>query len=252
MNDFLGNSLKQQIIDTFQDTWMDLAYELTTPYTRLMSYYKCAMMEIETKFNVLNEEYSLAHDRNPINSIKSRLKSPRSIKDKLRKKNIPFSIDAIEENINDVAGIRVVCNSPEDVYSLADALLSQDDIKLISKKDYIANPKPNGYRSYHLIVSIPIFLAHEKRIMKVEIQLRTIAMDFWASLEHQLRYKKNVEFTAEMADELYQCAKVSADLDLRMEALRKKVDVSAEKNCETNKFHKLHQPLIKLAEDLRK
>lgn len=217
----IGSAFRQQIEDAFEAS----AYEFARPYIKLMTYYKCAMMEIETKFNVLNEEYSLEHNRNPINSIKTRLKSPHSLKDKLRRRNLPFSIETIEENINDVAGVRIVCNSPEDVYTLADALLLQDDVTLITKKDYIANPKPNGYRSLHLIVAIPIFLSKEKKMMKVEIQLRTIAMDFWASLEHQLRYKKDVEFTDEMADELYRCAELSADLDLRMEALRKKVNM---------------------------
>lgn len=221
-----GSVFRQQIIDAFKDISIDLAYESTMPYTRLMGYYKCAMMEIETKFNVLNEEYSLMHDYNPINSIKARLKSPISIKEKLKKKGIPFSLAAIEEHIRDVAGIRVVCNSPEDVYTLAEALIRQDDITLIEKKDYIKNPKPNGYRSYHLIVSIPIFLAHEKKEMKVEIQLRTIAMDFWATLEHRLRYKNDAPFTEDMARELYECAHISAELDLRMEALKKKVDTS--------------------------
>lgn len=219
-----GSSFRRQIIDAFQELSIDLAMEITKPYTRLMGYYKCAMMEIETKFNVLNEEYSLMHDYNPINSIKARLKSPTSIKEKLKKKGIPFSLAAIEEHIRDVAGIRVVCNSPEDVYTLAEALIRQDDITLIEKKDYIKNSKPNGYRSYHLIVSIPIFLAHEKKEMKVEIQLRTIAMDFWATLEHRLRYKKDTPFTEDMAKELYECARISAELDLRMEALKKKVD----------------------------
>lgn len=189
-------------------------------YINLMSYYRCAIMEIETKFNVLNEEFSLQFDRNPISSIKSRLKKPRSIQEKLKRKNLPLSVEAIEENLNDVAGVRVVCSFLEDVYLLADALLKQDDITLIEKKDYIANPKPNGYRSLHLIVSVPIFLANEKRMMRVEIQLRTIAMDFWASLEHQLRYKKDTEFTEAMMQELYQCAKISAELDNRMDALR--------------------------------
>ena len=187
---------------------------------RLMSYYKCAMMEIETKFNVLNEEYSLEHDRNPISSIKTRLKSLPSIEEKLKRRGLPLTVSAMEENLQDIAGVRVVCSFQADVYVLAKALLSQDDVTLIEKKDYIANPKPNGYRSLHIIVGIPIFLAHEKRMMKVEIQLRTIAMDFWASLEHQLRYKKDIEFTDEMAEELYQCGQMSADLDQRMDKLR--------------------------------
>lgn len=189
-------------------------------FNKLMAYYRCAIMEIETKFNVLNEEFSLQYDRNPINGMKSRLKKFSSIVEKLERKNIPMSVEAIEENLNDIAGIRVVCAFPDDVYMLADAFLAQDDITLIKKKDYIANPKPNGYRSLHLIVSVPIFLAHEKRVMKAEIQLRTIAMDSWASLEHQLRYKKDFEFTEHMANELQRCAELSAELDVRMDALR--------------------------------
>ena len=195
-----------------------------TDFDLLMAYYRCAMMEIETKFKVLNEEFSLEHDRNPISSIKTRIKSFESITEKVERKGLPFEVDSVEKYINDVAGIRVICTFPEDVYLLADSLLKQDDIMLIRRKDYIAEPKENGYRSLHLIVAVPIYLAHEKRLMKVEIQLRTLAMDFWASLEHQLRYKKDFEFTKEMADELKLCAEQSAALDLRMEALRKQVN----------------------------
>ena len=195
-----------------------------TDFDLLMAYYRCAMMEIETKFKVLNEEFSLEHDRNPISSIKTRIKSFESITEKVERKGLPFEVDSVEKYINDVAGIRVICTFPEDVYLLADALLKQDDIMLIRRTDYIAEPKENGYRSLHLIVAVPIYLAHEKRLMKVEIQLRTLAMDFWASLEHQLRYKKDFEFTKEMADELKLCAEQSAALDLRMEALRKQVN----------------------------
>lgn len=192
-------------------------------YTKLMSYYKCAMMEIETKFNVLNEEFSLRHDRNPINSIKTRLKSLPSIKEKLERRSLPLTVESIEQNLNDVAGIRVICAFPDDVYMLTNAFLQQDDITLVEKKDYIEKPKPNGYRSLHLIVSVPIFLANEKRLMRVEIQLRTIAMDCWASLEHQLRYKKESGLHAETADELLRCSELSADLDLRMDRLRSSI-----------------------------
>ncbi len=194
-------------------------------YDELMAYYKCAMMEVETKFRVLNEEFSLQYDRNPISAIKSRLKNLKSIKDKLIKNDFPLSVDSIEENLNDVAGVRVICSFERDVYLLAEALLSQDDIELITKKDYISAPKENGYRSLHLIVAVPIYLVNEKRTMRVEIQLRTIAMDSWATLEHQLRYKKNIEFTEEMAEELYLCSKLSADLDHKMDNLRKLVNV---------------------------
>ena len=191
-------------------------------FQTLMAYYRCAIMEIETKFNVLNEQFSLQHDRTPINGIKSRLKSPDSMMRKLKTKDLPITFSSIEENLNDIAGVRVICSFTDDVYSLANALLSQDDITLINIKDYIKNPKENGYRSLHLVVSVPIFLMHEKREMKIEIQLRTIAMDSWASLEHQLKYKKDTPFTENMAHELYLCSKLSAELDMRMDALRKK------------------------------
>lgn len=219
-----GEILKNQLISqqTASET-LSLMKKESQGFLTLMTYYKCAIMEIETKFNVLNEEYSLEHDRNPINSIKTRLKSPASIFEKIERRGLNLSLNSIEENIKDVAGVRVICSFPEDVYTLADALLKQDDIVLVEKKDYIKSPKPNGYRSLHLIVTVPVFLAHEKRLMNVEIQLRTIAMDFWASLEHQLRYKKEFEFTEEMVKELSDCADISAALDLRMDKLRKKV-----------------------------
>ena len=196
------------------------AREYFSEFEKLMAYYRCAIMEIETKFNVLNEEYSLLLDRNPINSIKSRLKRPMSMKEKLERRGIPLSVDSVEKNLNDVAGIRVICSFTEDVYTIAEAFLKQDDITLLEIKDYIANPKPNGYRSLHLIVTVPIFLAKEKRMMKVEIQLRTLAMDFWASLEHQLRYKKDIDFTSEMEAELLECAEIASELDKRMNKLR--------------------------------
>ena len=192
-------------------------------FRTLMAYFRCAIMEIETKFNVLNEEFSLQHDRNPIADIKSRLKSVESIEEKLTRKNIPVTCEAIEKNLNDVAGIRVICTFIDDVYMLADALLSQDDITLIQKKDYIENPKPNGYRSLHLIVEVPIFLAEEKRFMRVEIQLRTIAMDFWASLEHQLNYKKNITNAEMIQNELKHCAEVNAELDRRMSEIKRNI-----------------------------
>ena len=211
---------KEKVREFFEDKLKQISQPRLYNFSKLMAYYKCAMMEIETKLNVLDVEFSLQHDRNPINDIKSRLKSFQSIKEKLERQNLPFSISSIEDNLNDIAGVRVVCSFPDDVYMLAEALLKQDDISLVSKKDYIQNPKPNGYRSLHLIVTVPIFLAHEKKHMKVEIQLRTIAMDVWASLEHQLRYKKNTEYTQEMADELLYCANLSAELDERMDKLR--------------------------------
>lgn len=196
------------------------------PYRRLMTYYECAMMEVETKFRVLDAEFGLQHDRNPIESIKSRLKSTDSLAKKLVRKGFPVSVDSIEQNIYDVAGVRVVCTFPEDMFSLAESLLSQDDVALIERRDYVASPKPSGYRSLHLIVEVPIFLEHEKRSVKVEVQLRTISMNFWASLEHQLRYKKDLpdEEAAAVAAELADLAETAADLDRRMQALRNYLD----------------------------
>lgn len=217
--------LGKLMVGLANDKALDWAKQKGMEVQRLMSYYKCAMMEIETKFKVLDEEYSLQHDRNPINSIKGRIKKMPSIMEKLERKGLPLTIESIETHLNDVAGIRVICGFPEDVYTLADALLNQDDITLLEKKDYIQNPKKNGYRSLHLIVAVPIFLENEKRQMKVEIQLRTIAMDCWASLEHQLRYKKDKSFTPEMEQELAECARLSMELDHKMDKLRMQADI---------------------------
>lgn len=220
------NQTEKQNIEAFfeNDKAKQIRHKLED-FSKLMAYYKCAIMEVETKFNVLNEEFSLRYDRNPINSIKTRLKRPESIIEKLSKSNLPISLQSVEDNLSDVAGIRVICSFTDDVYMLANALLSQDDITLIRKKDYIQNPKENGYRSLHLIVSIPIFLLHEKKQMQVEIQLRTIAMDSWAALEHQLKYKKDVEFTEDMAKDLFLCSQLSSELDKRMNLLREKVNI---------------------------
>ncbi|MDO4730636.1 MAG: GTP pyrophosphokinase family protein [Clostridia bacterium] len=216
----------KKILFAADDETTEWIKKKTKDLMTLMVYYKCAIMEIETKFNVLNEEYSLEYDRNPINSIKTRLKSLQSIRAKMKEKGVSITPDAVEETLNDIAGVRVVCSFTKDVYTLANALLKQDDVILIEKKDYIANPKPNGYRSLHMIVAIPIFLACEKHLIKVEIQLRTIAMDFWATLEHQLRYKKDYAITDEMAAEMLECARLSAVLDDRMDKLRKSVFMS--------------------------
>ena len=212
-----------KMMETVDAETLEWAQKASTEFAKRMSYYKCAMLEVETRFNVLNEEYILEHGRAPVNSIKSRLKTLPRLREKLERKNIPFDVDTMEEQLNDIAGVRVICSFPEDVYTMANAFLAMDDIEVLQEKDYIKNPKPNGYRSLHLIVAIPVHLAEGKRMTKVEIQLRTIAMDFWASLEHQLRYKQDNEFTEEMATELYACAQLSAALDLRMDKLRKSV-----------------------------
>ena len=224
--DLINEGKNQFVKETIlSDEFMEILKKNVEPMDTLMAYYRCAIMEVETKFKVLNEQFSLEYDRNPIEGIKSRIKSVESLAKKVRDKNIPMTIQSIEENITDIAGVRVICAFPEDIYMLADCLLQQDDITLIQKKDYIQNPKPGGYRSLHLIVSVPIFLKNEKRNMKVEVQLRTIAMDFWASLEHKLRYKKKIPPQAadELAVELKDCALQSAKLDLRMQDIRNRL-----------------------------
>ena len=217
--DLSYSALEQALsrVRTDAQKWLE---DYTRPYMKLMAYYECAIMEVETKFKVLNKDFAILADKNPIENIESRLKSPKSIMEKMERNHWPLTVESIEENLNDIAGIRVVCSYVSDIYMLADALLKQDDVTLIQKKDYIASPKENGYQSLHLIISTPIFLQNEKRMMKVEVQLRTLAMDTWASLEHKIRYKKNNSaITEEEVRELKECADVCADLDLRMQKL---------------------------------
>ena len=202
--------------------------EQASGFMELMMQYRCALMEVETKLNVLNAEFTMKNNRNPFESIKSRIKTPKSILEKLRRKGFEISVKGIEENLADVAGIRVICSFPDDIYATAKMLTDQDDIRVIQVKDYIINPKPNGYRSLHLILEVPIFLSNEKKNMKVEVQFRTIAMDFWASLEHKLKYKKNIENAEEISKELQRCAEASSQLDLRMQALRDRIETERE------------------------
>lgn len=180
------------LYDVLQSERPEMLIQHAKPFSELMMHYRCAIQEVETKLNVLNNEYSLVYNRNPIESIKTRIKKPLSIINKLKKKGFPLTIESIEQNLSDIAGVRVVCSFQDDIYKLAEILAKQDDITVLEVKDYIQNPKPNGYRSLHLIIEIPIFLSHKKKPMRVEIQFRTIAMDFWASLEHTLSTKSRL------------------------------------------------------------
>ncbi len=220
------------------DAFLDFVEANTKPIDLLFAYYRCAIMEVETKFRVLDEELSTELERNPIESIKTRVKSVDSLLRKMRRKNIPLNLAAIEENINDIAGVRVICSFPDDIYELAESLLAQDDITLIARKDYIKDPKPSGYRSLHLIVEVPIFLKNEKRNMKVEVQFRTIAMDFWASLEHKLHYKHDLppERAKALADELRDCAEQIELLDQRMQAVKNEIHTYNEENPKDDVF----------------
>ena len=208
-------SLQQKISKVFNDKQLTEKLFLTK---ELMARYKCAILEVETKFRVLDEIFSIQNERNPIESIKTRLKSPESIIKKLMKKNLPMSPDAVERELSDVAGVRVICSFLDDIYMLSDCLINQDDVTLIEIKDYIKTPTENGYRSLHLIIEIPIFLHNETRNMKVEVQLRTITMESWADLEHKLRYKKDLseELDSKISKELSECADLCNILDKKM------------------------------------
>lgn len=204
-------------------------FDTVAQFRALMMRYDCAIREVRTKFEVLNEELSFRTSRNPIESISSRIKSPVSIAEKMKKQGIDPKVELISESMNDVAGIRVICSFIDDIYSVAEMLAQQDDITVVQVKDYIAKPKLNGYRSYHMIVEIPVFFSGGKQVMRVEVQLRTVAMDFWASLEHQMRYKKEHADLPEIASELKSCAETIAATDARMLRLRKKIENLQEK-----------------------
>ena len=179
-----------------------------TEFRQMMMMYSCAIKEIKTKLQVLNDELSIKRQRNPIEFIKTRVKQPDSIASKLRRKGYPVTVQSVFENLSDVAGVRVICAFIDDIYKVADMLTAQDDIELIKRKDYIKNPKMNGYRSLHLIIEVPVFFSDHKEQIRVEVQIRTIAMDFWASLEHQLKYKKDIDDAESIMYELRACADV--------------------------------------------
>ena len=225
-------------------------------FNDLMMMYRCAIREVQTKLEVLDDEFSVEYKRNPISFIKTRIKKPESIYRKLQKLGYDFTAENIQEQLNDVAGVRVVCAFIDDIYTVANLIAGQDDIKVIKIKDYIKNPKPNGYRSYHMIVEIPVFFSKGKTPMRVELQIRTNGMDFWATLEHQLRYKKGIEDLpgyAEISEELLRSAQAVIETDNEMQQIKNKkyptaienytgdillVGISYDKNC------KEHQCLI--------
>lgn len=188
-------------------------------YMSLYSKYKAAIREITTKLKNLDEDFELLHQHDPIHTIQSRVKSPESVMTKMERKNLDFTLENIENNIKDVAGVRVICHYIEDIYTVAELIKDQDDIEVVRIRDYIKNPKPNGYRSLHLVVEVPVFFVNRKENIAVEIQLRTIAMDFWASLEHQLKYKAVDEIPRFIVDELRECASTISDTDVRMQRI---------------------------------
>lgn len=202
-----GSILPEEIVKAIRD------------FLKTENLYLSATREVTTKLEVLNDEFKNTKDRNPIQFIKTRIKTPKSIYDKLKKYGYEISQESARINLHDIAGVRVICSYIDDIYLIAKLLTSQDDIELIRTRDYIKNPKPNGYRSLHLIVSVPVFLSDHREAVKVEIQIRTIAMDFWASLEHEIAYKLDKKKTAELLNELKNCADVISDTDMRMQNL---------------------------------
>ncbi|QWQ38571.1 GTP pyrophosphokinase family protein [Gemella sp. zg-570] len=236
MENYLQKALENQVTNYFMsvvDTVLD--------YKDMMLAYDCAIKEIRTKFDILNSEFKIKHQRNPISSIHSRLKSNSSLMEKIRRRGIATDVESIEKYIEDIAGVRVICNYIDDIYKIADSLIRQNDVELLTRKDYISNPKPNGYRSLHLIVKIPVFFADTTKEVKVEVQIRTIAMDFWATLEHQMRYKKTeLDEADSIIEELRQCAESIAQTDMKMQSIRESINnLKIEKSQEEKFIEKL-------------
>ena len=233
------NFIEETSFPDAQEYFINQAYQ----FQEALMMYNCAIREVRTKLEVLNDELSIRYKRNPIEFITSRIKKPFSIVEKLNRKGLPLTVEAMTAALNDVAGIRVICSFIDDIYSVADMLTRQDDITLIQKKDYIKAPKENGYRSLHLIVEIPVFFSDRKQSMRVEVQIRTIAMDFWASLEHQLKYKQDVPDSAQIQQELRECADIISQTDARMQDIKNKIFQEDGFGSPVEKLKKLNLPL---------
>jgi putative GTP pyrophosphokinase len=204
--------------------------QIKAELTRFMMSYKFALDEMNTKIDILKQEFHYIHEYNPIEHVKSRLKTPENILKKVYRKGYELSLSSIKENIRDIAGIRITCSFISDIYRLSEMLQNQKDITLIECKDYIKNPKPNGYKSLHLILQIPIFMSDRVDNIYVEVQIRTIAMDFWASLEHKIYYKYNKEVPAKLVEELKEAADSVSQLDEKMESINREVSKYKENN----------------------
>lgn len=216
-----SQKIKQSVVNNLAKTTL---YENVTELLRMQQIYEAGIKEVRTKLEILDAEFKVKHDHNPIHHIESRLKSPESILKKAIGKDIPVTERSLEENIHDIAGIRVICNYVDDVYKVAQLLTNQDDIQLIEMKDYIQNPKESGYMSLHLVLEVPIFLSEGPKPIHVEVQLRTIAMDFWASLEHKLKYKTDNNVSDDVKKELQECAKSIAEIDLKMQNIHNRLN----------------------------
>lgn len=218
----LQNKEKELMRDFMPDRPEDV-FEFFEKFDILMMRYDSAIREVKTKLEILNDELSLISSQSPISLIQSRRKKPISIAEKLTRLGKEVTLGSIMDNLNDVAGVRVICSFVDDIYKVAKMLAQQDDIKVLEIKDYIKNPKPNGYRSFHMIVEVPVFFSNVKKPMRVEVQIRTVAMDFWASLEHQMKYKNDIENADEIMKELKECADTIANTDLKMLKIRERI-----------------------------
>ncbi len=198
-------------------------YDQVDSWNEVLLIYRSALKEINTKLEILNDEFQHVHRYNPIEHIKSRIKTSESIVKKLKKKGYESTIENMVEYVDDIAGIRIICSFTSDIYHIAEMLVNQNDIKVLEIKDYIKSPKQSGYKSYHMLVTVPIFLSDKKIDAKVEIQIRTVAMDFWASLEHKIHYKFEGNAPEHIQDELVECARMVSDLDTKMQSLNEEV-----------------------------
>lgn len=199
--------------------------ELRIKITRFGMAYKFALDEISTKVNILKEEFRLVHDYNPIEHVNTRVKSAESLIKKVQRKSLPLSLEAIQENIKDIAGIRIICSFASDIYRISKMIQAQSDIEVVEVKDYIQHPKSNGYQSLHIIMKIPVFMSDRKIHVYVEMQIRTIAMDFWASLEHKIYYKYNKQVPAHLTRQLKEAADTVAELDRKMEHINNEINI---------------------------
>ncbi len=197
-------------------------------WKNIILHYNSALKEVGTKLEILNDEFQHIHKYNPIEHIKSRIKTAESIVNKLKRRGYESTIENMVKYVNDIAGIRVICSFTSDIYRIADMLARQSDIRVLSIKDYIRNPKESGYKSYHMIVSVPIFLSYGSQETRVEIQIRTVAMDFWASLEHKINYKYEAEVPEHIKRELLECAEMVSDLDAKMMSLNEEIKDSGD------------------------
>lgn len=227
-------------MDVNTDVELERLQELKTQLTRFMMPYKFGLAELNTKIDILMQEFQYTHDYNPIEHVKSRIKTAESILKKLHRKGLEFSLSSIKENIQDIAGIRITCSFISDIYKISSMLQGQKDIKVLAVKDYIKNPKPNGYKSLHLILQVPVFMSDRVEDVCVEVQIRTIAMDFWASLEHKIYYKYNKEIPQYLKDELKNAADSVTQLDERMESIHNEVNKIKKSTNTKDKLEEVH------------